>query len=91
MWKTVKTGTSGRKPVNDPAPVIKALLFALTAVCEGEDLSDAVKIVITEDGRLSLTRRNCQTGVPETTLYKLRKNGPPLRWSEAKSSGLLNQ
>jgi hypothetical protein len=91
MWQTVNTGISDRNPANDTAPVIQALLCALSAVCEGHDLSDGVKIVITEDGRLSLTRRNCQTGVPETTLYKLRKNGPPLRWSEAKSTVLLNQ
>jgi hypothetical protein len=86
MWQTANAGTSGGNPVNDPAPVIKALLGALSAVCEGQDLSDGVKIVISEDGRFSLTRRNCQTGLPETTFYKLRKNGPPLIWSEAKST-----
>jgi hypothetical protein len=91
MWQTVDTGMSGGNVVNDTAPVIKALLCALSAVCEGQDLSEGVKIVITEDGRLSLTRRNCRTGLSETTLYKLRKNGPPLMWSEAKSTVPLKQ
>jgi len=86
MWRIANTGISERTPVNDTTPIIKALVCALSAVCEGRDLSEGVKIVITEDGRVSLTRRNCQTGLPETTFYKLRKNGPPLIWSEAKST-----
>ena len=90
MWRTIKAVTSEGNAVNDTAPLIKALLCALSAVCE-RGLSDGVKIVVTEDGRLSLTRRNCRTGLSETTLYKLRKNGPPLIWSEAKSIVRLKQ
>ena len=67
-------------PANNDDALMSALVYALSLVAKGRDLWDGVKIVVGENGRLTVTSHNHATGAQERTHYKLRMAGPPLIW-----------
>ena len=75
-------------PGNNDDALMRALIYALSLVAKGRELSDGVKIVVGENGRLTLTSRNHATGAQERTHYKLRLAGPPLIWHPTRRSPL---
>jgi hypothetical protein len=69
-------------PVRNHHSLTKALVYALSLVGR----SEGAKVIVHENGRFAVTRRNADTGEHETAYYKLRKDGPPLIWASGKSS-----
>ena len=67
-------------PANNGDALLSALIYALPVVTTGRYLFDGLKILVGEDGRLTVTSRNAATGAQERTQYKLRMAGPPLVW-----------
>ena len=70
-------------PFNEGA-LINALVYTLALVRQDRELWQGVKIVVCQDGTLTVTCQNHDTGTLETTRYKLRMAGPPLMWSAEK-------
>jgi predicted nuclease of predicted toxin-antitoxin system len=64
---------------NDNA-LIDVLVHALPLVCKGRELWHRVKIVVRENGKLTVLCRNHDTGAREIMHFKLRMTGPPLIW-----------
>jgi len=60
--------------------LINALVYALSLVRKSGELWEGAKMIVREDGRVTVTARNQDTGALETTHYKLRVAGPPLVW-----------
>jgi len=67
-------------PANNNDVLMSALMSALSLIVLGRGLRDGVKVLVGENGRLTVTTYNHTTGVPGRTHYKLRLAGPPLIW-----------
>jgi predicted nuclease of predicted toxin-antitoxin system len=68
-------------PAQNDGALINALVYALALVRQGRELWEGVKMVVCEDGILTVVCHNHNTGALETSRYKLRMAGPPLVWS----------
>src|SRR5262245_14622928 len=75
-------------PANNNDALMSALMSALSLVVLGRGLRDGVKVLVGENGRLTVTGHNHTTGVSERTHYKLRMAGPPLIWHPTGSTKL---
>ena len=65
-------------------PLIKSLMSTLSLVEEGRELWEGAKVVVNDNGRISVTSLDHKTSAQHTSHYKLRVAGPPLIWvSEA--------
>ena len=65
-------------------PLIKSLMSTLSLVEEGRELWEGAKVVVNDNGRISVTSLDHKTSARHTSHYKLRVAGPPLIWvSEA--------
>jgi len=73
-------------PPNSNDALVSALMSALSVVVQGRRVLPGVKILVGENGRLTVTSYNRTTGVEERTYYKLRMAGPPLVWHRASSN-----
>jgi predicted nuclease of predicted toxin-antitoxin system len=71
-------------PAFNEGALINALVYALALVRKGRELWEEVKMVVCEDGILTVIGHNHDTGTLETSRYKLRIAGPPLMWSAEK-------
>src|SRR5215831_10901252 len=71
-------------PAHNDGALINALVYALALVRQGQELWEGVKMVVCEDGILTVMCNNHDTGALETTRYKLRMAGAPLMWSAEK-------
>jgi len=67
-------------PALKEAALINALVYALALLRQGRELWAGVKMVVCEDGILTVICQNHDVGALETTRYKLRIAGPPLIW-----------
>src|SRR5262249_47918206 len=63
-----------------------ALVYVLSILGKGRELWQGTKISVGEDGRVTVTIRNHDTGASKSTHYKLRVAGPPLVWTSAERS-----
>jgi predicted nuclease of predicted toxin-antitoxin system len=75
-------------PATNGHGLTKALVNALSMVQIGGELSAGAKILVTEDGRFTVTHHGDGADLRETIHYKLRKDGPPLIWTSGKSRGI---
>jgi len=67
-------------PAFNDGALINALVYTLALVRQGREFREKVKMVVCEDGILTVICQNHDTGALETTRYKLRIAGPPLIW-----------
>jgi predicted nuclease of predicted toxin-antitoxin system len=67
-------------PANNNDVLMSALMSALSLIVLGRGLRDGMKVLVGENGRLTVTSYHHTTGVAERTHYKLRMAGPPLIW-----------
>src|SRR5262245_48584280 len=67
-------------PATNDDALVSALMAALAVVGVGRGLVDGVKVLVGENGRLTVTSYNQVTDLAERTYYKLRMAGPPLIW-----------
>jgi predicted nuclease of predicted toxin-antitoxin system len=75
-------------PASNGHALTMPLVYALSTVRIAVPLSEGAKILVTEDGRFSLTARNHETGSIETAHYKLCKDAPPLIWAVMNWTGV---
>jgi hypothetical protein len=65
-------------------PLIKSLMSTLSLMEQGRELWEGAKVVVNDNGRISVTSLDHKTSARHTSHYKLRVAGPPLIWvSEA--------
>ena|SRR6185369_13711677 len=60
--------------------LIRALMSALSLVDHGRELWESARIVVSGDGKITVTTYHPDTGARQTAYYKLRLAGPPLVW-----------
>jgi hypothetical protein len=56
-------------------------MSALAVIGEKREVWRGIRIVVHEDGRLSVTDEDSNTGTRQVTHYKLRIAGSPLVWN----------
>jgi predicted nuclease of predicted toxin-antitoxin system len=67
-------------PARNDTALMSALVYALPLLQKGRELWEGLKIVVSENGKLTATYRNQDTRAREITHLKLRVTGPPLIW-----------
>jgi hypothetical protein len=60
--------------------LIKSLMSTLSLVEQGRELWEGAKIVVSGNGRITVTNHDHKSGTRYTSHYKLRLTGPPLVW-----------
>jgi hypothetical protein len=76
-------------PVHAHHTLMNAVVYALSILRKERDLGRGTKISVGEDGRLTVTMRDQDSGARKSTHYKLRMGGPPLIWRSAEKAGHL--
>jgi hypothetical protein len=61
-------------------PLLKSLMSTLSLPKQGRELWEGAKVVVNDNGRISVTSHDHNTTARHTSHYKLRLAGPPLIW-----------